>query len=141
MVSTLMHLVWGYVIGSVVGVEDLASFILLCIVLDLDFSMGIITRDLDSHRYYLHNIFSAGITILLLASIFPISQVLAAVFSHLLLDLFDGDGIPLLFPITRKRYLVKRITYKREFPIKLVWEGNPYFTFFSFSLFFLALLY
>ena len=139
MVSTLQHIIWGIILfrcielfsGSKFSYITLAFFIILTLIPDSDFGIFLFHKNSVDHRTYFHNLFST-VLIGFMGSVFmPLFLSFMAVFLHLLLDLFDGRGIPMFFPFSKKRQIIYKVGQEYEFPIKLVYEGNPYLTSFS----------
>jgi len=89
------------------------------------------------HRVYMHNVF---VFLLLVFFVFLVNfRFNGAYFStgnfavyyglHIFLDLFD-NGVPLFFPLGESFFLIKQIGQYVGFPMKLIYEGNIYFSIF-----------
>jgi len=134
MVTTFMHLVWSTTLGQVMNIKNLVRFLFLGIVLDFDIIPNLFWPRPIDHRDYFHTVFFISV-ILLAIWLYKRSdkndellKSASAAFSlHILLDLFDGNGVPLVFPLSAERLLVYSIGEAYAFPLKLYWEGNIYF--------------
>ncbi len=135
MVSTLMHLVWSTTLSRVLKVRNVIQFLFFGIMLDFDFILDFLWERPIDHRDYFHNIF---FIVFLLSTLWIWNQkkkdnelmksVSLALSLHILLDFFDGFGVPLFFPLSSERILLYPVGQAYEFPLKLFWEGNIYFT-------------
>lgn len=148
MVSTVMHLVWSLALSRLMGIKNVLRFLFLGIFLDFDFlfySAGLST----DHRIYFHNIFFISVTLMLIfftaskaQKYHELFKSASAAFSlHMLLDFFDGFGVPLFYPLSSERILIYPVGQPYEFPLKLFWEGNIYFTIASFAILAAVLCY
>ena len=147
MVSTLMHLVWSATFSKILRIKNVARFLFFGIILDFDFILDFFWKRPIDHRDYFHNIFF----IIFLLSILWLwnrkkkdnelmKSATLALSLHTFLDFFDGAGVPLLFPLSTERILLYPLGQNYVFPLKLVWEGNIYFTIVSITIMF-AVLY
>lgn len=146
MVSTLMHLVWSASAARFAGIRNLERFLFFGTLLDLDFILNLFFMRPIDHRDYFHNvffIFAILFAIWLMEKKKKNAELLKsaslAFFLHILLDLFDGTGVPIFFPLSSERILIYPIGAAYNFPLKLFWEGNIYFTSFSVLILFSAI--
>ncbi|MBU4246005.1 MAG: metal-dependent hydrolase [Nanoarchaeota archaeon] len=146
MVSTLMHLVWSLTFSKILRIKNVARFLFFGILLDFDFILDFFWKRPIDHRDYFHNIF---FIIFLLSALWLwnrkkkdnelMKSAAWALSLHTFLDLFDGVGVPLFFPIWSERILLYPLGQNYIFPLKLIWEGNIYFTVISLVILFIVL--
>ncbi len=146
MVSTLMHLVWSLTFSKITRIKNVSRFLFFGILLDFDFILDFFWMRPADHRDYFHNIFFILLVFFALwlwnreKNDNELIKSAAFAFSiHIFLDFFDGRGVPLLFPLSSERILLYPLTEAIVFPLKLVWEGNIYFTIISLAIMFIVL--
>ena len=140
MVSVLNHVLWGIIVYKVFSFEGLLLFLFFTILPDFDYLIYRILKNYF-HRVYFHNIFVISVLSAVVYFLFGNVDYVVALFLHILLDLFDGEGVPMLFPFTEKRFLIYPVGAALPLPAKIFWEGNIYFSLLTFILVFLTILY
>lgn len=106
--SILFHFLFAYILGKFLHL-DMILILIGSVLPDLDY---ILWKILDSrkseklsytHRVYFHNIF-----FILFSSFLPYS-VFIGVVAHIFMDLFEGGGAPVLSPIIKRDFLIKKV--------------------------------
>ncbi len=128
MVATLTHFIYGALGWKTLNFDiSIWMALLLSQLPDLDFIIGIFTKDFRLHRRYFHNVFvfalmvfAAGYFVGFLAALFFIGL-------HILLDLIDSEGVPLFYPFTKKNYLIYEVGHERKLPEKIFWDATWWF--------------
>lgn len=138
-----MHLVWSLAFSKILKIKNVLRFLFFGIMLDFDAILDFFWRRPIDHRDYFHNVFF----IIFLISVLWLwnrqkkdpelmKSAGVALLIHIILDAFDGSGVPLFFPLSPGRILLYPIGQNYAFPVKLVWEGDIYFTVASFLIMF-----
>jgi len=161
MVSTLLHILIGTSIFLLLDKKFkfkpkslylilFAAFV--SVIPDLDLLLFKLLPSISSkfplemyHRIFFHNLFF--IAFILIFYIYLIkrkivsSLIFSTVFlSHLFFDLFD-NGVPLLYPLSEKLFLIYPLTQYTGMPYKLFWDGNIMLSILSAILFIMVLIF
>lgn len=146
MVSTLSHLLFGSSVYFFINLRKKLSFtnylfcLLFSLVADFDYIAYLFFPVGSSalyHRVFFHNIFTFMVFFVFVFFLnlkfngryFSNVDFIVFYGLHLLLDLFD-NGVPLLFPFVARFFLLIQVGRYIGFPLKLIYEGNIYFSIF-----------